>query len=162
MPWDRTLSAIITVDPSHQLFIINFPSRAYGVEKKKRGGQRTIKEREQLEKLHNRDHSYKWTQTCKSNERFREAVSLKAALTGIKPLVPSGSCFTIVFFKFACKLWKAASLFATKRPHFQAHTSAAAGEALFCCSHPACIYYQGTFYTHITPGITLHFFFHVY
>lgn len=93
---------------------------------------------------------YKWTQTCKSNERFREAVSLKAALTGIKPLVPSGLCFTIVFFKFACKLWKAASLFATKRPHFQAHTSAAAGEALFCCSHPACIYYQGTFYTHIT------------
>lgn len=98
----------------------------------------------------NRDRSYKWTQTCKSNERFREAVSLKAALTGIKPLVPSGSCFTIVFFKFACKLWKAASLFATKRPHFQAHTSAAAREALFCCSHPACIYYQGTFYTHIT------------
>lgn len=38
VPWDRTLSAIITVDPSHQLFIINFPSRAYGVEKKKRGG----------------------------------------------------------------------------------------------------------------------------
>lgn len=43
------------------------------------GGQRAIKEREQLEKLHNRDRSYKWTQTCKSNERFREAVSLKSS-----------------------------------------------------------------------------------
>lgn len=162
MPWDRTLSAIITVDPSHQLFIINFPSRAYGVEKKKGGGATNNKGEGTTGKITQQGPLYKWTQTCKSNERFREAVSLKAALTGIKPLVPSGSCFTIVFFKFACKLWKAASLFATKRPHFQAHTSAAAREALFCCSHPACIYYQGTFYTHITPGITLHFFFHVY